>query len=228
MTDIADRAGEGGGQSGSSKAEQAKETVQQTTQQAKETVQQTAEQATQQAREKAQEMRGQAAERLRQQVDERSTRTGSQLYSTADAVRRTGEQLRSGGEDVQANVADAVAERAQRLGDYLTGADADRILRDVENFARRQPWVTALGGAALGFFAARFMKASSSRRYESGDGARRYYAGELPPAPVAPTPIDYDVAGGAGMGYGVPPAPAYLDEPVGGRGRGGVSGDVER
>ena len=56
------------------------------------------------------------------------------------------------------------------MGDYLKGASGDRLLRDVEDFARRQPWLVAAGGLALGFAASRFLKASSSRRYQSGDG----------------------------------------------------------
>ena len=36
------------------------------------------------------------------------------------------------------------------------------------SFGRRQPWAVIAGGLALGFAASRFLKASSSRRYESG------------------------------------------------------------
>ena len=62
------------------------------------------------------------------------------------------------------------------MSDYLKGASGDRILRDVEDFARRQPMLVAAGALALGFAASRFLKASSSRRYEStygisGDGS---------------------------------------------------------
>ena len=56
-------------------------------------------------------------------------------------------------------------------------SDADRILSDVEDFARSNPWAVAAGGLALGFVASRVLKASSSRRYEERDATRR-----LPPA----------------------------------------------
>jgi hypothetical protein len=36
----------------------------------------------------------------------------------------------------------------------------------VEDFARSKPWAVAAGGLALGFAASRFLKASSSRRYQ--------------------------------------------------------------
>jgi ElaB/YqjD/DUF883 family membrane-anchored ribosome-binding protein len=162
---------------------------QSTTDQAKEKVQETA----QQVQEKAQEVKSQASDRLREQLDQRSTQTGAELHSTADAIRRTGQQLREDGKERPAQIADTVAQRAERLGSYMTDANADRMLRDAEDFARRQPWLVAIGGAALGFIAARFMKASSSRRYESSDGYAVYggperyaadpmYSTPLPPA----------------------------------------------
>ena len=61
-----------------------------------------------------------------------------------------------------------VAGQVERVGDYLKDASGDRILRDVEDFARRQPMLVTAAGVALGFAASRFLKASSSRRYQSG------------------------------------------------------------
>jgi hypothetical protein len=148
--------------------------------QAKDKVQEKTGEAAQQVQQKAQEVRGQAGSRLRQEVDTRSTDAGSQLQSTAQAMRSTGEQLRGEGKETPAKVVDAVAQRTERLGSYLTSSDADRILRDVENTARRQPWLVAFGGAALGFLAARFLKASSSRRFQSGDGASGWQPQQQP------------------------------------------------
>ena len=99
------------------------------------------------------------------------------MTSIADAMRRTGEQLRNDGKDGPAKVTDQAAERAERLGGYLRDSDADRILGDVEAFARRQPWAVAAGGVVLGFVASRFLKASSSRRYQASASGR---PGELP------------------------------------------------
>ena len=62
------------------------------------------------------------------------------------------------------------AEKAERLGGYLHDADGDRILRDVEDFGRRNPWAVAAGSLALGFVASRLLKASSSERYRSAGG----------------------------------------------------------
>src|SRR3954469_18685496 len=122
---------------------------------------------TEQAKEKAQEVKGQAKNRVSEQVDQRSTQAGQQVSSMADDARSVAEQLRGQGKDQPAKLAEQAAERAQSLGDYLQRSDGDAILRDLEDFGRRQPWAVIAGGLALGFAASRFLKASSSRRYES-------------------------------------------------------------
>jgi hypothetical protein len=135
----------------------------------------TTEQVKDQVREKAQVAQdrargalGQARGRVSQQVDQRSTQAGERIAGTASDVRSIAEELRSQGKDAPANLAEQVASQADRVGDYLKGASGDRILRDVEDFARRQPMLVAAAGLALGFAASRFLKASSSRRYQSG------------------------------------------------------------
>ncbi len=134
-----------------------------TTDQLKERVGEGAEQL----QEKASQAQAQGRERLRQQIDNRSTQAGDQMTSTASALRQTAQHLRGEQQESQANLLEGIAERVERFGGYLTAHDGDRLLRDVERFARRQPWLVAGGGAVLGFFAARFMKASSGRRYET-------------------------------------------------------------
>jgi ElaB/YqjD/DUF883 family membrane-anchored ribosome-binding protein len=120
-----------------------------------------------QAQEKAQQAAGQAKGRLRAQVDQRSTRAGEQVASTAQDVRTVGQELRKQGQDKPAQLAEQAAQRAERLGSYLKESDADRILRDVEDFGRKQPWAIVAAGVALGFLGSRLLKASSQRRYET-------------------------------------------------------------
>jgi ElaB/YqjD/DUF883 family membrane-anchored ribosome-binding protein len=120
-----------------------------------------------QAQEKVQEASGQAKDRVREQVDQRSTQAGERVASAARDARSVGEELRRQGKDQPAKVADQAADRAERLGGYLQESDADRILRDVEDFGRRQPWAVVAGGLALGFLASRFLKASSEQRYRT-------------------------------------------------------------
>jgi hypothetical protein len=126
---------------------------------------------------------GQARGRLRDQVDQRSTQAGGQVQSAAQDVRKVAEQLRGQGKETPARVAEQVADRAESFGSYLRDADGERLLGDAEAVARRQPWLVAAGGLALGFAASRFLKASSRHRYESsyqrsgdGGGYDRTYA----------------------------------------------------
>lgn len=130
-----------------------------TTEQAKEV----AGQAQEKARDAGQQMRG----RVSEQVDQRSTQAGEQIRGSASDVRSFADQLREQGKDKPAQYAEQAAERAERVGGYLQDADGDRILHDVEDFGRRNPWAVVAGGMALGFVASRMLKASSSERYRS-------------------------------------------------------------
>lgn len=128
----------------------------------------------QQVQEKASDAKDRTRERLSEQLSNRSTQAGEQMTRTAGALRQTAEHLRGDKQPQPAQVLEGVAERVERLGHYLTANDGDRLLRDVERMARSQPWVIAGSGAVLGFVAARFTKASSTRRYEAnGDGPHR-------------------------------------------------------
>ena len=124
---------------------------------------------TEQAKEKAQEGAQQAKRTVRDQVDQRSTEAGERVGSTAQDIRSVGEELRRQGKDQPAKLAEQAAQRAESLGHYLQRSDGDTILRDIEDFGRRQPWTVIAGGLAVGFAASRFLKASSERR--SGSGA---------------------------------------------------------
>ena len=118
--------------------------------QVKEQTQAKAKEVAGKAQEQMGEARDQARARVREQVDERSTEAG---------------ELRKQGNDTPARYADQAADRAEQVGAWLRDSDGDRILGDVEDFARRNPWGVAAGGLVLGFVAARMLKASSAERY---------------------------------------------------------------
>jgi ElaB/YqjD/DUF883 family membrane-anchored ribosome-binding protein len=140
--------------------------------------------AQQQVAQKAHELGGEADFQFREQLDQRSTQAGEQVQAIGKTLQSGANQLRSEGKDVPAKVVEQVARRADDLGGYLQSAEADRILGDLETFARRRPWLTAGVGALAGFLASRVMKASGDRRYEgargNGDGYRRYSQQSLP------------------------------------------------
>ncbi len=125
---------------------------------------QQAQQVAEQAREKATQATEQARGQIRSQIDQRTTDAGHKLSSTLGDIRTVGEQLRDQGKETPARLAEQVAERGERVASYLESADTDQLLGDVEEFARRNPWAVAAGGAILGFAASRFLKASSRQR----------------------------------------------------------------
>jgi hypothetical protein len=135
-----------------------------------------ADQARQQAQAGAEKARG----ALRTQVDQRSTQAGQQITQQVSDVRTVAQQLREQGKEGPAKVAEQAAQRVERVGNYLERSDGDRILRDVENAARSNPWAVVLGGLAVGFAASRMLKASSGTRaqqaYQDGGGYRGQYA----------------------------------------------------
>jgi uncharacterized protein YjbJ (UPF0337 family) len=135
-------------------------------------------QDTGQAQEKANEVAGQAQEkvqgaaqqakgRISDEVDQRSTQAGQQVNTVAQDVRSVAEELRSQGKDKPAQYAEQAAERVQSAGQWLEQKNGDELLRDVEDFARRNPWAVAAGGLVLGLAASRFLKASSTERYRA-------------------------------------------------------------
>ena len=153
---------------------------------------------TDQAKEKAQAAAGQAKDKagsqLRSQVDQRSTDAGHRVGGLASDLRAVRESLREQGKDQPARLADQAADRADRLGSYLKESDADRILGDVEDFGRRQPWAVIAGGVAIGLVASRFLKASSIERYEKRTSIQsREPVGPTAPA-VATTPPAFDAS----------------------------------
>jgi hypothetical protein len=157
-----------------------------------------------QAKEKAQEAGAEARSRVRDEVDRRSTDAGYQAGSTAQALRDASGRLREDGNERVARGLEQVADRIDRAGGWLRDSDGDRILRDVEDFGRRNSLAVMAGSLAIGFAASRILKASSRNRYESssrlpsttrdtsgnGTTARRVPpVGTTPVPPVATTPV---------------------------------------
>jgi hypothetical protein len=163
--------------------------------------QEKAQEAAGMAQEKAHEAAGRARGMVHEQIDERSTNAGEQVSGTAEDLRTVGEELRKQGKETPAKFAEQAAERTERVGSYLSEADADKLLSDIEDFGRRRPWAVLAGGLVAGMAAARFLKASSQTRYQSKLGSeqptREVTPAGAPPARIpvgvdgeAPTPAD--------------------------------------
>lgn len=139
-----------------------------------------------QARGLTEHARSRASSTVKEQLDTRSTQAGEQMQKVAGAMRQSTNQLREQAGENPAKVNDAVAEKVERLSSYLTNANAEKMLSDFENVARRRPWMVAGAATVLGFTLSRFLKASGRNRYEQqfdSSNQRR----ELPPARPLPS-----------------------------------------
>jgi hypothetical protein len=181
----------------------------------KEQAQEKAQEVREQAGQQVRQVTGQARSRARDQIDQRSTQAGEQVHQQAGDLRDVAQPLREQGKEGPAKIADQVADRAERAGSWMKDSDADRILSDVEDFARSNPWAVAAGGLALGFAASRLLKASSSQRYEQRSTRT---AGQLPPAggttgapPVGGTTVAPPVGGTT---VAPPPTTPVVDDPL--------------
>ncbi len=161
----ADGGGAGAGSGAPEAADQAKEKAQQ---------------AAGQAQDKAQQAAGQAQVKLREQLDQRSSQAAEQINAQASDLRSVSQALREQGKDGPAGAADRLAEYAEKVGGYLRDKDSHALLADAEDFGRQRPWAAAAGGLALGFAASRFLKASSSQRYQSRTAAPQPDRGDAP------------------------------------------------
>jgi uncharacterized protein YjbJ (UPF0337 family) len=121
--------------------------------------------ATDDLKEAASGAQRQAKETVRAQVNARSSAMGEQVHAQAQTFQTISKQLRADGKETQAELVDKARAQLSRLGDYLDQADADTLLADVEDFARRQPLLAAVAAFGTGVLAARFLKASSGQRH---------------------------------------------------------------
>ena len=132
------------------------------------------------------------------QARERSSQLADQIGTAAQTMRQVAEQSRTQGNTQQARMAEQAAERSERMSNYLQNVDPEQMLDDVEDFARRRPWVVAGAGLLVGFAVARSLKASSARRYTRRDLPSRYDSNGAPAwsaSPGAPRDVTAGMAG---------------------------------
>jgi hypothetical protein len=103
------------------------------------------------------------------QADRARDMAAEGLTSVTETIRRMSMDMQD--QPAIANVAETVADQAERVGEYLRTTDARQILSTVESAARRQP-ILFLGGAfMLGLAASRLLKAAGSST--DGQGAQQ-------------------------------------------------------
>ena len=154
---------------------------------------------------------GQAVDKAKQQTTSRledgREQVADSLYTTAHALRQTGQQLREQDQGTIATLADRTAQQAERGSGYLRGRDVPGLLDDTEQLGRTHPVLFTGGALALGLLGVRFLK--SSRRPQQPQETPPQPQGQLPaplPVPSAPPPAVV-VDDNATVAAPVPPTP---------------------
>ena len=87
--------------------------------------------------EQAQQLKAQAGDRVKTQTQTRTTAAAEGVNAAAAGVRQVGEQLRAQGQQTPALVMDALAERIEPVGGYLSSTDPDQLRRDVAAYRQK-------------------------------------------------------------------------------------------
>jgi hypothetical protein len=87
------------------------------------------------------------------------------------------------------------ATEVERTARYLSESDGLRVLNDLEGLGRRNPWAVIGGGIVLGILGARFLKASSSRRFE--EYRKTYESSWMPQQLPSAEPVSHYTGSGA-------------------------------
>jgi hypothetical protein len=89
------------------------------------------------------------------------SRAAEGLGSVANALRKTGEQLRSEQDDSLTGYLDTAAQKVDGVSHYLKDRSLSDVAGDLKSFARREPALFLGGALALGLIGGRFLKSSS-------------------------------------------------------------------
>lgn len=136
------------------------------------------------AKEQARASWNETREGMRSAVQEQQRSAAEGVDEVADALRGAARQLDDRQQTASARMIDSAADGLQRLSGTLRGKDLDTVMRDIQDFARREPALFIGGAIAAGFLAVRLMGQSGERGAE--------------PRSASSTPADY--TGGRGSG----------------------------
>lgn len=145
------------------------------------------------------ELIGETQDRIKEEADRQTGRTASGLKSMSSELR----SMADNSEKPQSEVASWVrrgAEQIDSFADRLDRNGAEGLVRDLSNFARRNPTTFLVSTFGAGLLAGRLMKnMDRDRMTEDGDGAR--FAGETgTPVYESPPRRELSPAGGEAAG----------------------------
>ena len=181
---------------------------QQVTEQAKQQSQQLA----QQARQQAGDLANRGTEQIKGQLANQKHDASQRMVPIQSALRETAQQLRRQGQGSVGEYAERAADQVERFSTYLRETDVDEIMDEVRGFARRRPALFVGSAAAVGFFATRFLKSSSSEGQGSSSAADGGFSTRTPTATSSAT-ITHGTQ--EPPATALPPVGAEVEPPVG-------------
>lgn len=102
------------------------------------------------------------------------------VSSVAQAVRQSTQQLRDNRHETIAQYVEQAVDGVERFAERMKAKDANELVRDAQQFARRNPAVFVAAAFGVGVVAARFLK-SSGRTASGGDWRERTGGGSYTP-----------------------------------------------
>jgi ElaB/YqjD/DUF883 family membrane-anchored ribosome-binding protein len=115
-------------------------------------------------RDDAQQLGATAANRLHGEVDARKGAAVSQAQSVSSAISQAADGLDENSPDWLKSAFRQGAQQIQRLADTLEQKDSRQMMSEAQSFARNNPGTFLAACAAVGFAAARVLKAGSEQQ----------------------------------------------------------------
>lgn len=191
-----------------------KEQAKQATHEVVETAQQKGGELFAQTKEQVRTQLGSTKEQVISQVETHKAQAADTLQSVGQALRNTGDSLKSEGQSNIASYAETFANELDGLTSYVRDRDLERIAADAEDFARRRPALFLGAAFLLGVGLARFFKSSAPTQTAGSDLRRFSDDGPGYASGGLPAPADPASESGADDGSGLP---LYSEHTPGGR-----------
>jgi hypothetical protein len=118
------------------------------------------------------EAAGQAKEIADHQITVRKDKALDTLGNVAQALRETSGRLGTQKETAATDYVMRAADGVDRVAQYIRSRDLNRVVQDVESFARREPAIFLGGAFVAGLIGSRFLKSSGAPPREAEGGPR--------------------------------------------------------
>ncbi|MCM5704533.1 hypothetical protein [Larsenimonas salina] len=116
-----------------------------------------------QARQKARDAASQARDEAYKRADEQKAYVADQIDNFSEAVRSMGSQFKEQNQITMADYTFRLSARADSLADTLRDKDSQSLVRQVQDFSKREPALFIGGMVAGGFLLSRFLKSSNNQ-----------------------------------------------------------------